>query len=1291
MKFDEKYILTALGEADSSLITPHYINEVLPATKHYKEFHLNRLMAIVDDAKIPLAVKFSNSKELNERQVEDTLIRPILESLGNVLKAQIPLNSDKVDFCVYTPNEEIKPDGFADNYANTTAIIESKRYGRIENKYYIQKKDNTDEIYQTLNYLNTMNLTLANNKNPHRVPFAVLTDGYKWRIYSKNYTHNLKEYESHFIEFNLEAIVNCPDREQRNHLLKLFGIFFSKESLAGELVKYQKASSELETAVTVALKEQTYTSLEYIATGIWRAIIKDENPLLINILKTTYDVDVEKSRNDEEERAKLLKIIYDESLVFLLRMLFVLYAEDRNLFNSKEIPKVIKGENNILDLIIAKNKGIGEITDDDGLDRNDDLRLADVYTKIDKKYNGGLFSQKKHPLLFGLNIDDTLFANAVDNLCRVQLKKQLYTVDFSAISVRELGSIYESLLEYKLAVIDKDIKELPSIINKKRVRHNVAKGDLYLINHAGERKATGSYYTPDLIVEHLVRTALNPKLEAAKKAHSDNFKELFKAVLDIKVCDPAMGSGHMLQACYSRIVSFLHQTVEEMFEKGNKDAVWTSELEYYVRTQVARKCIYGADLNPYAVEIAKLVLWMKVFNKDKPFEFFDYNLACGNSLIGIYEKFENASDFQSELFKTHEVVEADIRARLLYFVSQMIDMPRDSIEAVHAVEKFYQETVRPLQREASFAYNVKIGQWLLPEKTEIINTGYDVLVHGVDDDIHYIEKILKDDPCIPESVKALKPIEEEVRDRFRPLHWSVAYPHIAFKGGFDVILSNPPWDKVKTYRNEFFSDYIDGYADIEASDAIKISDAFMEQHPNVKQKWETYCANIYAQIEFYQNSYHYQTYKPKDGKKALKGDANLYKVFLEKIYDILGKDGLCGIVIPDNLNIDNGCTGLRHMLLENTTINEMIMFENRKKLFDIHGQYKFNVLTFEKSKARANAAFDAGFYWYDPVWLDGIPTKDYIEQDEKNKKKYHSKFSYSVPFIQKLNPELLTIYEFRNGNAVELLKKLIMFPEIGDETQTFYVTTFSEFHMTNDSDLFNKEGKGWPLYQGRTIHHYNSHLNPIERYVVQSEGEARLAKKWKIDVKNLPDRTYRIGWRDIAQPTDTRSLICTIVPRGVFCGNALNQAIVYFREEKDANENVQSVVSHDYELISGLNVVFSSFSADMYIRIRIAKHVSAFILKSLPVPREYETIKELGRMALPLYDGDEFEAFRGEVAALTDEEARTKLIAKLDARVAIMYDLSYEEYQAVLETFPLVDEQFKKRCLLAFNDWKFSM
>ena len=111
----------------------------------------------------------------------------------------------------------------------------------------------------------------------------------------------------------------------------------------------------------------------------------------------------------------------------------------------------------------------------------------------------------------------------------------------------------------------------------------------------------------------------------------------------------------------------------------------------------------------------------------------------------------------------------------------------------------------------------------------------------------------------------------------------------------------------------------------------------------------------------------------------------------------------------------------------------------------------------------------------------------------------------------------------------------------------------------------------------------------------------------------------------------------------------------------------------------------------MYVRLRIAKNVSFFILKSLPIPRDYETIRELGRLSMPLYEGEEFEAFRGEVATLTDEDERNKLIAKLDARVSHMYELTYEEYQAVLETFPLVDEKQKKRCLMAYNDWKFSM
>lgn len=529
-------------------------------------------------------------------------------------------------------------------------------------------------------------------------------------------------------------------------------------------------------------------------------------------------------------------------------------------------------------------------------------------------------------------------------------------------------------------------------------------------------------------------------------------------------------------------------------------------------------------------------------------------------------------------------------------------------------------------------------------------------------------------------MRELAAVDEEIRERFRPLHWSIAYPHVAVKGGFDVVLSNPPWDKVKPNHNEFFSDYIKGYAEMEASTAKQEAEAFMAEHPLVAKKWREYVANIESQNAFYQNAYRYQTWKDSKGK-ALKGDANLFKVFLEKIFDILADNGSCGIVIPDNLNLDNGCTGLRHMLLENATLKELIMFENRKKLFDIHGQYKFDVLTFEKKKPRSNAAFTAGFYWYDPIWLEGTPDKEYIAQNEKNKAVYHKSYSYSVPFVRQISPDLLTIFEFKNENIINVFNKLLQYPALGDEREMLHIETFREFDMTLDSDLFNKEGKGWPLYQGKTIHHYTSSLNPVERFVIPEQGEARLAKKWKCDARALPDRMYRLAWRNIAQPTDTRSLICTIVPRGTFCGNSLNQALVL-----DAGEPTT-----DAALLAGVNAIMSSYCADMYIRQRIAKNVSAFILKSLPVPRDIEAIKELGRMSLPLFAGMEFDALRQDVQEVTDVEARNSLIAKLDARVAIMYNLSYEEYQAVLDTFPLVDEQQKKRCLLAYNDWKFSM
>ena len=1276
---DSKYIKTSLREDGDELITAHYINEVLPQTKQFSRYTCDLLMNWVNGStdREPLAAILSKSKGLNEAQTESALIRPILESLGNSLIPQVAIGSDTMDFCVFDGVD------FNRDYTNTLAVVESKHYGRIESQYYVRKEDNSDIIYQCLNYLRTINLTLNNHNSNHKVEYVVLTDGFVWRIYSKKYTHNQHEFETHFIEFNLENILNCQDTEERDYYLKLFGLFLCRESFDTDLLHYQEHSSELQVAVTQELREQTFMALEYIATGIWRKIFIDDNPIYNALMQSNYNIDVEEAKVDEDIRADLLKIVYDESIVFLLRLLFVLYAEDRNLFNEDDIPKIIKGRGNILEVIVNNNKAIGQIDNDSVFERNDDLALGKVFTAIDKKYNGGLFSRKKHPLLYELDIEDTLFARAIDNLCRVEKKKHIYTVDFSTISVRELGGIYETLLEYKLAILDHAVSELPSIINSKRIRFNVNAGDLYLINHKGERKATGSYYTPDLIVEHLVATALVPKLLKVKKDHNEDFDEFFKAITEIKVCDPAMGSGHMLQSAFSTIVDFVHQTLEEMHNDGTSHYSWNTETAYTIRAQVARKCIYGVDLNPIAVELAKLVMWMKVFRSDKPFEFLDYNLTVGNSLIGTYEYSFDLKNVQNNLqlafLPSHEEMESNVKAYLLVSVLKMMDMKRETVDDIHTIEKFWSSTILPAQRTITLLENVKLAKWLMPEKKSVLDEGYDTLLSGINSNDRYAEKVIANDSSIPEVVKKLYGIALEIESQFHPIHWNIVFPHVAAKGGFDVVLSNPPWDRIKPTRGEFFADYIEGYDHLETEEAKHASEALMQKNDKVKRGWEKYENNIKVQDKYYQEAYKYQVVQGADGKK-LKGDNNLYKIFIEKINMILSEDGNCGIVIPDNINIDSGCTGLRRMLFNNVTIKELIMFENRKRLFSIHGQYKFDVLTFTKRKARDNSVFDAGFYWYDPIWLDGKPNADYIKQNAYNKPEYHTRYKYQTRFIRDSDPDKLIIYEFRNKTQLGVFEKVSRYKPIGETNENFHIRTYNEFHMTNDADLFYFDGIGWPLYQGGMIHHFNAHYKGAEKYVHQFEGEERLSSKWKQNVENLPDRTYRIVCRSIAQPTDTRSLICTVMPRGSFFGNSLNAI--------ECINNGNSVT--DYSIIAGVNVVLSSFVADFFIRQRIAKNVNAFILQALPLPRDIDVITKLGILSMPLYEGDDFDSFRNGVQQIADQEERGKLIAKLDAGVAHLYKLTYEEYQSVLSTFPLVDEKQRKRCLQCYNDWTFS-
>ena len=1275
-------IKTSIEEDEgSTLFSPHFLLNVLPNRRSYQKFDPDPFINSLAELRFKERIKDSKRNRDNESQTEDHLIVPILQLLNNGMLSQGELDGDHTDFLLYPPGTDFEKD-----FGNTYSVVESKRVGRLRNKYFAQKSDNSDEIYQIRNYLRGINETLNNLGKCNNVEFAVLTDGVLWRLYSRRFTHSKTEFETHFLEFDLEQILSLPETEDRYELLKLFAFVFRRKSLETELIKVQRDAQELELAVSKALREQTFTALEFIATGIWRQLYVEQDPLRVMTMASYPEIDMSLVHSDENERAKLLKFVFDESLVYLLRLLFLLYGEDRQLFDTSVVPKVVKGDGNLLDLIVSRGYGIGQVDDPELFKRNDDVRISEAFIALDTQYNGGLFSPQDHMLIHKLDIDDALFVNAVDNLCRVEVKKKAMAVDFSSISVRELGSIYEGLLEYELTIADRDIELLPSVVNSKRFRYDVRAGDLYLVNQDGDRKASGSYYTPDLIVDHLVSTALVPKLNEIADG-TESFETFLARILELSIVDPSMGSGHMLVSAFNAIMSAVHKRAEAEIE-ANADFRWNSERTLDIRSQVARSCIYGVDLNPVAVDLAKLVMWMQIFRPDRPFEFFDYNLQCGNSLIGVEKnEVETGTRFGADgtvattLFRNQEELIADVQNTLLNRLHIMAAMPRETIDDIHAVESYWDEQVVPLQRQLGFVSNISLVKWLEPDSRTAADRVYNRLIEEFDADFKFVERILERDASMNEDFLELAEINDSITKRYRPFHWHINFPDVAVKGGFDVVLSNPPWDRVKVNRNEFFPRYIPGYDKFPtASKAKAASNALIKSNDSVREAWVEYESSVKNTNDFYADFYSHQRAKNAKGK-ILRGDANLFKVFIERIYGILKPGGSCGIVIPDNFNIDAGATGLRRLILNQTRLRELIMFENRKRLFKIHGQYKFNVMTFDKRLPTQKGTFDAGFYWYDPMWLDGEPNDDHIAENRYNAERFHNKFKYSVSAIKKFDPDTLTIFEIRSKKELEALEKMHQFPSIGDTAQAWSIRTYREFDMTNDSDLFNFDRSGWPLYQGGSIHLYDASFHTPEKFVAQSDGESRLAEKWGITkLHDMPTRRYRIACRAIAQPTDTRSLICTVLPRGAFTGNSLTVVDVLDQEGESISEPA---------IIAGVNALLSSVAADFYIRSRIAKNVNAFILRSLPAPRDYEWLQTLGRMSLPLFQGDQFESFR-DSDSLNDERERMVLRAKIDAMVAHKYEFSIENFQSVLATFPNIEESYKDRAILEFNELTFS-
>lgn len=567
---------------NQQLFSDHYLDVTLPQRQDWQELAVEAEPVMQEVA--ALYAHYVPSDK--EAQAEHALIRPILTLLGHTFEVQPSLatpDGTKVpDYIFYRDIESLLSNKGKkldeENLRPAAIAIGDAKYWDCPLDIAMQRKTgdpftNKNPSYQIAFYIQHSGLN-----------WGILTNGRLWRLYHRSTAHKL----DHFYEVDVPALLSSGDVTK---FLYFYAFFRRAAFNPGPLsiAAILQESIDYAAGISESLRDQVYEALRHVAQGF-------------------LDYPPNQLTPDEPET---LKHIYDASLILLYRLLFILYAEARDLLpldenaTYREIYSLSALKEQIVNYL---NMGLSYRSNSAMLYGNltqlfDYINVGDPPLYI-STFNGGLFDPQRHEFLLRYKVSDARMQAALDMLARVNHQ----FIDYRDLSVRNLGTIYEGLLEYHLV---KSVEPQNWIIA--------------LVNDKGERKATGSYYTPDVIVKYIVEQTVGPVVQqAAASAPTDTAK--VDAVLAIKVLDPAMGSGHFLVEATEYIARFL---VELNIKSGTQEA----DLAYWKR-RVVQSCIYGVDLNPLAVELAKLSLWLSTVAKDRPLSFLDHHLRTGNALIG---------------------------------------------------------------------------------------------------------------------------------------------------------------------------------------------------------------------------------------------------------------------------------------------------------------------------------------------------------------------------------------------------------------------------------------------------------------------------------------------------------------------------------------------------------------------------------------------------------------------------------------------------------------------------------
>jgi len=882
------------------------------------------------------------------------------------------------------------------------------------------------------------------------------------------------------------------------------------------------------------------------------------------------------------------------------------------------------------------------------------------------------------PHLNGGEIANRDLLAALRVLCTIQDGGAQYPVNWKNIGSEELGSIYESLLELQ-----------------PRVSREAALFELR-VAPGHERKATSSYYTAPPLVECLLDLSLEPLLDEAASRPDPR-----QAILDLKVCDPACGSGHFLVAAAHRIARRLAAVTS-----GDQEAS-PLEVQHALRLVVGR-CLFGVDANPMAVELCKVSLWMEALEPGRPLSFLETHIRCGNSLLGTtpelmaagipdaaFEALEgDAKEIAQRLKKANRAERQGQTTLIADFVAEAVreydalaarlealdEAPDDDIESLRIKERTWDD----LQSSRGYRETlVRAHLWCAAFVWPKDSVDHEHAAPTQD----LWRKALKDLSSLPALTRNTT---ADLSRHYNFFHWHLAFPQVFDTeggSGFDLVLGNPPWDTLSPDTKEFFSAY-EPQIRFEDKDGQTAIVKRLLEHGDIAAKWAEYRRDLYATVHFIKKSGRYKLFAP--GNLG-KGDFNVYRMFAETAMKTARPGGRAAQLVPENVYNGANAMAIRKQLFEGFDLEWLLGFENRKQVWfqGIDTRTKFALYS-----ARKNGGTQA------------TRTAFNIRSIEELEEAKRQPLRFPISLVHEFSPVALAFMEFDSQLDIDIVEKMYArYPKFGDETAgPPFRDYMRDVDMGKDRRRFVDGPPGAPVYEGRMVAQYDHRAkgyrsgrgrSAVWEELSFSDPAKSIQPQWWIPEDRVPDKVeeryqrYRVGFCDVGSPTNERTLVAALLPPGVITGDPVPNFV--FSSEWEWAYSVWLAVAN-------------SFVMDYVTRFKVSLHIKYNILDSLPFPRLQASDPASQRLVqyvlalsctapemVGFWNARAREGFvraaeaNGTPPGTASCEERARMTAEVDAYVAgEIYGLSSTELRYVLESFAIV----KKRDLQQFGSYR---